>query len=129
MFKRKDIVEDEHEEVYSSRIERPELEISEMNSVVLEGHIISPINWKDTEKATVCNFKLLNRKKHKGTTYNSPFNIVCWNSIADLVRDNLVIGDKVKIVGELKHERWDAPYGMVDVVKVQAFRISYNEKD
>ncbi len=107
--------------------------MNNLNSVLLEGHLVQDPTQKQIEEASLCTFSLASNRYYKKETVNvqdtSYFQIEVWGKNADNCAKYLKKGSGVRIVGRLKQDRWkDAEDNSRNAVRIVAEHVDFFPK-
>ena len=86
------------------------------NSILIEGNLVRDPELKYTPKgAAVCSFSLASNRYFKQDEETqkevSYFDITTWSRLAEVCGESLSKGRGVRVVGQLKQDRWTSPEG------------------
>ena len=90
--------------------------MNNLNSVLVDGNVVADPDYRETTKGTpVCNFRLGSNRYYRVDTELQEeanfFDVETWAKSAERCRDKLSKGRNVRVVGRLKHDRWNDDQG------------------
>jgi single-strand DNA-binding protein len=90
--------------------------MNHLNSVILEGNIVSDPVLKDTNNGVaVCNFKIASDRYYKKNSLVEKevcfIEIESWGKLAETIGKYGYKGRGVRITGRLKQDKWEGPDG------------------
>ena len=103
--------------------------MSDMNVIVLTGHIASDVELKSTKNGIfVCRFRLaVNRPGAKGKT--DFFDVSCWRQTAQFVSQYFKKGKRIEVEGTLTTREWiDKEERRHTAYEIQAKEVCFGEK-
>ena len=104
---------------------------SQENTVIVEGNLTRDPELKETPKGTpVCNFCVASNRYYKVDDESKKdvyfFDVEAWSGLAETCKNNLAKGKGVKVVGNLRQDRWTDGEGKNHSrVKIVASHIDY----
>lgn len=92
--------------------------MNDLNSILLEGRLTIEPELKYTNSGiALCTFTLVVNRyiKYDGNWKEevSFFNIEVWNKLAENIVENFHKGDKIRIIGRLRQDRWQGKDGRI----------------
>ncbi len=89
----------------------PDNQVTLVGNITRIEHRVTPTGTPNVQLGLAVNKRWQDNQTKEWKEETSFFNVIIWRDYADNVANSLTKGDRVVVVGQLKHRTWETPEG------------------